>query len=261
MNVLILGDIVGKPGRQICTALLPKIRERENIDFVIANGENLAGGSSVTEETVDEIFRAGVDVITTGDHIFRKREGAEVVEKNRRVIRPLNYPPGTPGKGSVITSSQDGVSVGVINLLGRVFMKPVDCPFRTVEKELEAMLRQTPVVFVDVHAEATSEKIAMGWFLDGRATAVFGTHTHIQTSDEIILTHGTAYITELGMCGPYRSVIGRRTEQVLKQFISQIPARLEVADGDIRISGIVVEVNPANGRALSIRRVQEKLGE
>lgn len=261
MNVLILGDVVGKPGRKACTRLIPLIKEKEGIHFTVANGENLAGGSSVTPETVDELFRAGVDVITTGDHVFKKKEAAELLTNNPRILRPLNYPSGVPGKGSIVAQSGDGVRVAVVNLLGRVFMKPVECPFRTIEKELEVLARDTAVVLVDLHAEATSEKIAMGWFLDGKVSVVFGTHTHIQTADETILPHGSAYITELGMCGPYQSVIGRKTEDVLKHFITQMPAHLDVAEKDVRLSGIIVSVDPKTGRALSIKRVHERLNE
>ena len=163
------------------------------------------------------------------------------------------------GKGSVVVQAKNGVRVAVVNLLGRVFLKPIECPFKTVEKELETLNRETPVILVDMHAEATSEKVAMGWFLDGRVSAVFGTHTHIQTSDETILPNGTAYITELGMCGPYKSVIGRRTDQVLKQFLTQIPTYLEVADEDARVSGAIIEIDPSTGKALSIKRIHEKL--
>ena len=261
MKILVVGDTVGKPGRRACSVLIPKVRQRENIDFVVVNCENIAGGSSITRDTVDEIFNAGADVITSGDHIFKKKEASELVEKNHRILRPLNYPSGTPGKGSVVVQAKNGVRVGVINLLGRVFLKPIDCPFKTIEKELENLHRETTVILVDIHAEATSEKVAMGWFLDGKVSAVFGTHTHIQTADETILPRGTAYITELGMCGPYESVIGRKTEQVLKQFMTQIPTPLEVADGDARLSGAIIEVDASSGKAISIKRIHEKLHE
>lgn len=259
MKFLVVGDTVGKPGRKACSVLIPKVKEREQIDFVIVNGENIAGGSSITPDTVKEIFEAGADVITTGDHVFKKKEATELVQNNPRIIRPLNYVEGTPGRGSTVVQAKNGVKVAVINLLGRVFMKPIECPFRTVEKELQNLHRETSVVLVDMHAEATSEKTAMGWFLDGKVSAVFGTHTHIQTADETILPNGTAYITELGMCGPYKSVIGRRTDQVLKQFISQIPGPMEVAEEDARISGAIIEIDSSTGRALSIKRIHEML--
>ncbi len=261
MKILVMGDTVGRPGRKACTVLVPKICQRESIDFVVINGENIAGGSSITAETVKELFDAGADVVTTGDHIFKKKEAAELVQKNNRILRPLNYALGTPGKGSVVVEAKNGIRVAVVNLLGRVFLKPIECPFKMIEKELESLAREANVILVDMHAEATSEKVAMGWFLDGKVSAVFGTHTHVQTADETILPHGTAYITELGMCGPYRSVIGRRTDQVLKQFLTQIPTHLEVAEEDARLSGAVIEIDPASGRALSIKRVHEKLNE
>lgn len=259
MKILVVGDTVGKPGRKACSVLIPKIQEREKLDFIVVNGENIAGGSSITPDTVKEIFDAGADVITTGDHVFKKKEANDLVQKNNRILRPLNYPEGTLGKGSCVVQAKNGVKVAVVNLLGRVFLKPIDCPFKTIEKELQTLHRETTVILVDMHAEATSEKVAMGWFLDGKVSAVFGTHTHIQTSDETILPHGTAYITELGMCGPYRSVIGRKTEQVLKQFLTQIPTPLEVADEDARVSGAIIEIDPHTGRALSIKRIHEKL--
>ncbi|MBI4388486.1 MAG: TIGR00282 family metallophosphoesterase [Candidatus Omnitrophica bacterium] len=259
MKILVLGDTVGKPGRKACSELIPKVIAQEQIDFVVVNGENLAAGSGITKETVDEIFSAGADVITTGDHVFKKKEANELVVKDRRIVRPLNYHQGTLGKGSTIVTAKNGVRVGVVNLLGRVFLKPIECPFRTVEKELETLGREARVILVDMHAEATSEKVAMGWFLDGKVSAVFGTHTHIQTSDETILPYGTAYITELGMCGPYESVIGRRVDQVLKQFLTQIPTHLDVAEEDARISGAVIEVDPESGKALSIKRIHERL--
>ncbi len=261
MKILVLGDTVGKPGRKACRALIPEVCQREKIDFVVVNGENIAGGSSITQETVQEIFDAGADVITTGDHVFKKKDAIELVEKDQRILRPLNYVQGTPGKGSVVVTAKNGIRVGVLNVLGRVFLKPIDCPFRVLEKELEAIGRQANVILVDVHAEATSEKVALGWFLDGKVSAVFGTHTHVQTADETILPHGTAYITELGMCGPYESVIGRKIDQVLKQFLTQLPSHLDVAENDARISGAIIEVDPSTGRAKSIRRVHEKLNE
>jgi metallophosphoesterase (TIGR00282 family) len=254
-----LGDTVGKPGRKACVQLIPKLVQAEGIDFVVVNGENVAGGSSITEETANELFGAGVDVITTGDHIFKKKEATPLLERNARVLRPLNYPRGVPGSGSVIAEARNGVRVAVINVLGRVFLKTLDCPFQTVEREIEKLRRETSVILVDIHAEATSEKVAMGWFLDGRVSAVVGSHTHVQTADETILPRGTAYITELGMCGPYRSVIGRKVENVLHQFITQIPTRLEVASEDPRISGALIEIDDASGRARSIRRVHEKM--
>lgn len=259
MKILIVGDTVGKGGRKACTHILPKLRQTESLDFIIVNGENIAGGSSITDETVRELFDAGADVVTSGDHIFRKPEAADLVERNPRILRPLNYPEGTPGNGMVIVEAKNHAQVAVINLMGRVFLKTIDCPFKSVEKALESLRGKTPVVIVDFHAEATSEKVALGWFLDGRVSAVVGTHTHVQTADETILPHGTAYLTDLGMCGPHRSVIGRKIDQAIRQFVTQMPTRLEVADEDNRLSGAIIDVDPSTGRALSIRRVHEKM--
>ncbi len=199
MRVLAVGDVVGSPGRKACVEIIPRLRQREQIGFVIANGENLAGGSGITPATTQELFDHGVDVITSGDHVFKKKEGEELVQANPRILRPANYPASVPGSGSVVATSSCGLKIGVLNLLGRVFLKTVDCPFEVAEREIKEISRQTPIIFVDMHAEATSEKVALGWFLDGRVSAVFGTHTHVQTADEAILPKKTAYITELGM--------------------------------------------------------------
>jgi len=259
LRVLAVGDTVGKPGRRACMDLIPKIREREQIDFIIINGENIAGGSSITKETVDELFKAGADVVTTGDHIFKKKEATPLLATNERILRPHNYPAGTPGSGMVVVKAKNGTSVAVINLMGRVFMQSLDCPFQSAEKALAAISRETPIILVDFHAEATSEKVALGRFLDGKVSAVFGTHTHVQTADETILPHGTAYITDLGMCGPHDSVIGRKVEVVLKLFLTQMPTHLDVASGDERVSGIILDIDASSGRALSIKRIHEKL--
>ena len=259
IKVLVFGDTVGKPGREACRRLLPKLREQYEIDFVVLNGENLANGSSITRDSVEEVFSSGVDVITSGDHIFKKREAVPIVEQNSHVLRPLNYPKGTPGQGFVIVTTETGVKIAVVNILGRVFMQPVDCPFQTMETILKSIKAQTKIVLVDFHAEATSEKVAMGWFLDGEVSAVYGTHTHIQTSDETILPKGTAYMTELGMTGPYRSVIGRDIEQVLYRFRTQMPGPMDVALEDARLSGALIEINTETGKAVSIHRIHERL--
>ncbi len=258
-KVLALGDTVGEPGRRAIKEILPRLIRDEALDFVIANGENLAGGSGITESTVYDLFSSGVDVVTSGDHIFRKKEGEALLENTTRILKPANYPAGTPGIGSTVVKSKQGQPVGVLNLIGRVFLKTVNCPFETAEREVKKLREQTPLIFVDMHAEATSEKVALGWFLDGKVTAVFGTHTHVQTADETILPKGTGYLTELGMCGPYRSVIGREIEQVLKMFLTQMPMKLDVAREDARISGAIFEVDPASGKTISIRRVHEKV--
>jgi len=259
LKVLALGDVVGEPGRRAIKEIVPRLVREQEIDFVIANGENLAGGSGITESTVVDLFGSGVNVMTSGDHIFRKKEGEALLENTTRILKPANYPVGTPGIGSTVVAAKNGVKIGVLNLIGRVFLKTVNCPFETAEREVKKLRQETPVIFVDMHAEATSEKVALGRFLDGQVSAVFGTHTHVQTADEAILPKGTGYLTELGMCGPYESVIGREIEQVLKMFLTQMPMRLDVAKGDARISGAIFEVNPETGKTVSIKRVHEKV--
>ncbi len=260
LKVLTLGDTVGEPGRRAIKEIVPRLIQDEEIDFVIANGENLAAGSGITESTVMELFSSGVNVVTSGDHIFRKKEGEALLENSKRILKPANYPAGTPGIGATVVEAKNGTKIGVLNLIGRVFLKTVNCPFETAEREVKKLRAQTNIIFVDFHAEATSEKVALGWFLDGQVTGIFGTHTHIQTADETILPKGTGFITELGMCGPYRSVIGREIDQVLKMFLTQMPSRLDVAREDARISGAIFEVNPETGKTISIRRVHEKVG-
>lgn len=259
LKVLAVGDVVGEPGRRALKEILPRLTREEGIDFVIANGENLAGGSGITESTVVELFSSGVNVMTSGDHIFRKKDGEALLEKSARILKPANYPAGTPGIGSTVVTVKNGIKVGVLNLIGRVFLKTVNCPFETAEREVKKLRAETPLIFVDIHAEATSEKVALGWFLDGQVSGVFGTHTHIQTADETILPKGTGYITDLGMCGPYQSVIGREIDQVLKMFLTQMPMRLDVARGDARISGALFETEVETGKTVSIRRVHEKV--
>jgi 2',3'-cyclic-nucleotide 2'-phosphodiesterase len=258
INVLVIGDIVGKPGRIILKNKLKAYIDRENIHVCIANGENAAGGAGITEEIAKELFSSGVDVITTGDHVWDKKDILHFLETNRNILRPANYSPLAVGRGYVVKDSRLGIPITVINLLGRVFMKPVDCPFRAVDDILKNISKETKVIFVDMHAEATSEKIAMGWYLDGRVSAVFGTHTHVPTADERILPKGTAFISDLGMTGPHESVLGRKIECVLKAIITQMPARFEVAEGDVRINGARIVVDSQTGQADSIRRVEIK---
>ncbi|MCX5716279.1 MAG: TIGR00282 family metallophosphoesterase [Candidatus Omnitrophica bacterium] len=255
MRVLVIGDIVGQPGRNAIKNLVPALKKEEHIDFVIANAENAAGGSGVTPQIADELFGYGVDVMTTGDHIWNRKEIAPYLDKNNRLLRPANYPKGAPGSGSCVVSA-GAVNVGVINLAGRVFMDPIECPFKTVREEIEKLKASTKIIFVDIHAEATSEKVALGWFLDGVVTCVFGTHTHIQTADERILHKGTAYITDLGMTGPYESVIGRRVDQILTRFVTQLPTRFEMAEADVKLAGAIVDVDEKNGKATAINRIQ-----
>jgi len=259
LNIIIIGDIVGRPGRRVVKELLPNLVREFQIDLVIANGENAAGGNGITPDMAEELYDSGVDILTMGNHVWDKKEIIPYFEVEKRIIRPANYPPGTPGKGYLIFSVTRNVKVGVLNLSGRVFLGNLDCPFRSADVLIEEISQQTPVIIVDFHAEATSEKQAMGWYLDGRTTAVLGTHTHIQTADERLLPNGTAYITDIGMSGPRDSVLGVKTEIILKKFITQMPARFEIADGVAQLNAVVLGVNPANGKAHSIRRVQRYL--
>jgi len=259
MRVLLIGDIVGSPGREAVKKIVPQLKDRERIDFVVANAENIAGGSGLTPETVDEVFQHKVDVMTSGDHVWKKKEIYERLSKDQRILRPANYPEVSPGTGVSIIKTASGQKVAVINLLGRVFMDPVDCPFTAAEKEIKRIYETTRIILVDMHAEATSEKIAMGRFLDGRSSVVFGTHTHVQTADEKILPNGTAYITDLGMTGPQDSVIGRRHDAIIERFLTGMPRKFEIADKDIELQGAIVEIDNESGRALSIQRVKEKI--
>ncbi len=258
INLLAIGDIVGKPGRIILKNKLKTLINKEEIHFCIANGENAAGGAGITEEIAMELFSYGIDVITTGDHIWDKREILHFLETNRNILRPANYSPLAVGKGYVVKNSHPEHPIGVINLLGRVFMKPVDCPFRGVDEILKDISRETKVILVDIHAEATSEKIALGWYLDGRVSAVVGTHTHVPTADERILPKGTAFISDLGMTGPHESVLGRKIDCVIKAIVTQMPTRFEVAEKDVRIHGVKVVVDSQTGKADSIRRIEVK---
>ena len=255
MRVLMIGDIVGKPGRTAILDNLTALCDELGIDFVIANGENAAGGHGITKEIAKQLFAAGVDVFTMGNHVWNKKEIITYIEKEKRIIRPANYPPGTPGAGYQIYQTRQGHSVAVVNLSGRIFMQELDCPFRKIDEILNEIKYQTNLIFVDFHAEATSEKVAMGWYLDGRVTAVCGTHTHVQTADERILPNGTAYITDIGMTGPRDSVIGVAANIVIEKFITQMPRRFEVADTSYQLNAVVIEANPSNGLATNIERV------
>lgn len=258
MKILFIGDIVGKPGRRAVRELLPAICDENRIDFVIANCENAAAGFGVTGEVVEELFADRIDVLTSGNHIWDKKEVMQFVEEYETLLRPANYPEGAPGRGSVVMHSRGGIPVGVINLAGRVFMNPLDCPFRTADREIERMKNKARVIIVDMHAEATSEKIAMGWYLDGRVTAVLGTHTHVQTADDRILPGGTAYVTDVGMTGPFDSVIGIRKDAILQRFLLQIPNKFDVAKEDVRLQGVMIEINP-DGSAAGIERLSVAL--
>ena len=258
INVLVIGDIVGKPGRVILKDKLKSFIDKEDIHFCIANGENAAAGAGITGEIAAELFSYGIDVITTGDHVWDKKEILQALETNKNILRPANYSPLAIGKGYVVKNSRMGNPIGVINLLGRVFMKPIDCPFRASDEILKNISKETKIIFVDMHAEATSEKIAMGWYLDGKVSAVVGTHTHVPTADEKILPKGTAFISDLGMTGPHESVLGRKIECVLKAIVTQMPTRFEVAEKDIRINGVKVVVDSQTGNAESIKRIEVK---
>lgn len=259
MNVLFIGDVVGKSGRKAVSTLLPELREKRGIGFCIANGENAAGGLGITPDVTDELFSSGVDVITTGNHIWDKKEVLEVIDREKRLIRPLNYPDGVPGKGSTVIKVPGGLEIAVLNISGRVFMPNLDCPFRAGKSEVDELRKRTPVIFVDIHAEATSEKMAFGWYLDGLVTAVIGTHTHVQTADEKILPEGTAYISDVGMTGSFDSVIGVKKAHVLQRFLTQMPVRFEPANADVWLSGVIVEVDSESGKSKGIERLRAAL--
>jgi metallophosphoesterase (TIGR00282 family) len=258
MKVLFIGDIVGKIGRNATKALLPIVVSRYKIDFVIANGENAAGGFGLTDKIVSEIFGYGVHVITTGNHVWDKKEFIPQISKEDRVLRPLNYPPGVPGFGSLLYSLHNSTKVAVLNLSGRVFMSNIDCPFRVGKDEIERLSAVTKMIIIDFHAEATSEKIAFGYYVDGKVSAVIGTHTHVQTADEKILPGGTAYITDVGMTGPDDSVIGIEKEQIIQRFLTNMPMRFETARGEGIFSAVVIEMDEQTGKSSAIQRLQLK---
>ncbi|KWT90930.1 TIGR00282 family metallophosphoesterase [Candidatus Magnetominusculus xianensis] len=255
MNVLFIGDVIGRPGRVLVRHFLPHLVEKEEIAFIIANGENSAGGFGITEKTAGELFDCGVHVITTGNHVWDKKEAVSYVAKEDRILRPMNYAPGVPGFGSIIYSLKNGLKAGVINLTGRVFMAPSDCPFRTVMTAIEEIKRHTNIIIVDMHAEATSEKQAMGYYLNGSVSAVIGTHTHVQTADEQILSNHTAYITDVGMTGPALSVIGVNVGQIIEKFLTQIPVKYQVASGKGIFCAVVIQIDNETGRASAIKRL------
>ncbi|MGE5676416.1 MAG: TIGR00282 family metallophosphoesterase [Mycobacterium leprae] len=259
MRILFFGDVVGRPGRDILLRRMAALKKSTGSDLVIVNGENAAGGVGVTAAICRELFAAGTDVITLGNHAWDKREITTYIDEEPRLIRPLNFPPGTPGYGYHVVKRGGQPIAAVVQVHGRVFTPLLlDDPFRMLEEVVERLRAITPVIFVDVHGEATSEKVAMGWFMDGRVSAVIGTHTHIQTADEVILPGGTAYLTDVGMCGPWMSVIGTDRGLVLERFLTQMPVRLEVAQGPAILSAVVVDVEPASGRATAIQRILER---
>jgi hypothetical protein len=257
MRLLFIADIVGQPGRRAVTELVPRLRREHRIDVVVANGENSAGGSGLTVKTAEEIFSGGVDVITSGDHLWDQKEVIQLLEHEPRFVRPLNYPAGVPGRGSTLFQAEGLPAVGILNLQGRTFMPPLDSPFQAALVEVERLQRDTKIIFVDFHAEATSEKVALARLLDGRVSAVIGTHTHVQTADEQIFPGGTAFLCDGGFTGPHESIIGREIEPVLRRFLTNTPQKFEVASGRVRLQGAMVEMDDTTGKALSIRRVSE----
>jgi metallophosphoesterase (TIGR00282 family) len=255
MKILFIGDIIGKPGRELLRKGLGNLVARYDIDFVIANAENSAAGFGITKDIGDTLLEWGVDVMTSGNHIWDKKEAIDYIATEPRLLRPANYPAGVPGRGSYVAQTGDGRAVGVINAMGRVFMLNIDDPFAVVPREIEAMRGRTKIIIVDFHAEATSEKVAMGWHLDGKVTLVVGTHTHVQTADERILPNGTAYLTDAGMTGPHDSIIGMEKEPALARFLNAMPSRFEPAVGNPRLNGVVVEADEKTGRALAVTRI------
>ncbi len=255
LTILFIGDIVGRPGREALRVGLAALVEKYSVDLVIANVENSAGGFGVTRDVGEDLLAFGVHVMTSGNHIWDKREAIDYIDIQPRLLRPANFPAGAPGRGSYLATTTGGVQVGVVNIMGRLFMTPLDDPFAVAAREIEMLRSRTRLIVVDFHAEATSEKMAMGWHLDGKATLVVGTHTHVQTADERIFPSGTAYLTDAGMTGPHDSVIGVDCDAALGRFLTGMPARMETATGNPRLNGLVVSADPATGRALSIERL------
>ena len=256
MNLLFIGDIVARPGRDLVKRCLPSLIEQHDVDVVLANGENAAGGAGITREITSDLLKTGIHVLTSGNHIWDKREVMEFINDEPRLLRPANYPPGSPGRGSYVWTTEDGVAVGIINVMGRVFMAPLDDPFAVVKAQVAQVKSEgARIIFVDFHAEATSEKLAMGWHLDGEVTAVVGTHTHVQTADERLLPQGTAYLTDVGMTGPHDGIIGMERAGAMMRFLTGLPGRFESASGDPRLNAVLITADPETGRALKIRRI------
>lgn len=255
MRILFIGDVVGRPGRKAVGEILPSLYEKYRPDLVIANGENAAGGNGITEEVAAELFSEGIDFLTMGNHVWDQKDVFNFIDYEERIIRPANYPPGTPGRGFTVIKARSGTRVGVINLSGRTFMPALDCPFRAFDGIIDSIKKETRIVIVDLHAEATSEKMAFGWYVDGRVSAVLGTHTHVQTADERILPKGTAYITDAGMTGSRDSVLGVKIEPVITKFLTQRPVRFEVAGGSVMLNGVYLELDEVTGSAYKIERI------
>ena len=257
LRILFLGDVVGEPGRSAVIARLPELKQTLALDFIVINGENAAGGRGITPKITIDLLRAGVSVITTGDHIWDQKEVIPFIDTEPRLLRPINYPPGTPGAGSIVLETSKG-KVGVINVQARTFMLPIlDNPFPAVESAVAQMRTETNVILVDAHGETTSERIAIGRFLDGKVSAVIGTHTHVQTADEQIFPGGTAFLCDAGMCGPVNSILGRVIDPIVRRFVSNVPAIFPVADGEVRLCGALIDVDEESGRALRIVRLNE----
>jgi metallophosphoesterase (TIGR00282 family) len=261
LKILFVGDVYGKPGRRAAAEIIPELISTHDVEFCVVNGENAAGGFGITENISKKFHAYGADVITTGNHVWDQKEAMPFIMSGDRILRPANFPPGTGGRGSGVFQSRNGTPVGVICIQGRINMKPLDCPFRLGEELAAELQKETRVILVDFHAEATSEKIAYGWFLDGKVSAVFGTHTHVQTADESILPGGTAYITDAGMTGPHDSVIGARKEPAIRRFVDQMPVRFEPASDNVKLCGMLVEVDVESGKATSLERLRIDLEE
>lgn len=258
LKVLFIGDIVGNPGRRAVKEMIGTIRREEKFDFCIANGENSAGGTGITYIVAQELYNAGVDVITLGNHTWSKREVKNFIDSDSRIVRPVNYPKGLPGNGSTVFESSAG-KIGVVNVMGRVFMDGIECPFRSVEKEIDYLKSFVKVIIVDMHAEATSEKCALAWFLDGRVSCVLGTHTHVQTADERILPRGTAFISDVGMTGPYEGILGVDRNIIIEKFLTYMPLRFEVAKGKVQFNAVVLDIDDSSGKTLRIQRISRIL--
>jgi metallophosphoesterase (TIGR00282 family) len=254
MRILFVGDVFGRPGRRVASECIPRLRQQHDVYLCIANGENAAGGAGITEDVAAKLHSYGVDVITSGNHVWDKKEAMDYIGRSTHLVRPANYPPGVCGQGSTVFGGP--TPVGVLNLQGRVYMQEIDCPFRVGLQEVERLRGEANVIVIDFHAEATSEKMAMGWYMDGKVSAVIGTHTHVQTSDETVLPKGTAYITDAGMTGPHDSVIGVEKEIAIERFLTQLPARFNPAAGNLTFCGVLIDIDEQSGRARSIERLR-----
>lgn len=254
MRVLFIGDIVGNAGRKVAKEMISSLKREFEYDFCIANCENAAGGSGITYVVAQEMYKAGVDAITLGNHTWSKREVLNFIDSDSKIVRPANYPQELPGKGSTVIGNEKG-KIGVVNLLGRVYMDSLDCPFKAAQKEIEYLKNFVKIIIVDMHAEATSEKCALAWYLDGKVSCVLGTHTHVQTADERILPFGTGYITDVGMTGPHEGVIGVDREIVIEKFITHMPIKFEVAKGSIQFNAVIADIDEKNGKTLKLERI------